>query len=218
MSGGNRRIVLGRSAVRGEDHRGRSVRGAAGAQPEPIPGAIQAEPDGQRGEDRPKPSDERDPEDHEPVPGEDALLAYRTDHRGTRHRARQDHGAPQPRRGNAPVHEGPHHLLRGTRQDPEGHGFGILRPHDRRPHGPLRGAVHGQGRLHDLAGEGKPIPASHRRLQEVRRILSRVHRRTRRRSGQRKHPEGGVLGVPRARNGSHLEDRCRRLPRLPPRR
>ena len=37
VSRGNRRVVLGGPAVLGEDHGGGTVRGAAGAQPEPLP-------------------------------------------------------------------------------------------------------------------------------------------------------------------------------------
>ena len=56
-------------------------------------------------------------------------------HRGPRHRARQDQGAPRRGRGDAAVYEGPSHLLCRPGKDARGHALRLDGPDHCRPHG-----------------------------------------------------------------------------------
>ncbi len=108
--------------------------------------------------------------------------------------------------------KGPPGVLRRSGEDPRGLRLRFLRPDHGRPHGLLRGAVPGRGRLEGDARQGQPQQAGHRRVQRPRRLLPRVHRRPRRPPRPGLHQEGGGAGVRGAGHGGGLEDRGRGLP------
>jgi len=60
--------------------------------------------------------------------------------------------------------------LRRSGQDAAGHGFGFVRPHDGRAHGPLRRPVPVAGRFAGDGGQGQPLAAGDRRLPQTRRF------------------------------------------------
>ena len=129
---------------------------------------------------RPEPADGRDPRRAEQVPGQDPHHAHRADGRGPRHRPRQDQGAPRRGARVAAVHEGLLRLLRRSGEDPRGHGQRLVRADHGRADGQLRRRVPGGWWQLRHARQGQPQPAGHRCLQDVRRLLPRLDRRTRR--------------------------------------
>ncbi len=135
---------------------------------------------------------------------------------GARHRARQVQGAHRRREGRARVPAQAPGLLRRPGQDAEGEGLGLVRPDHRRPHGLVRRPAPVERRLAGDDRQGEPLAAGHRRLQEVRRLLPRLHRRPGRGARRGEHQEGGVHRLPRAGHGGGLEDRRGRLPGLHP--
>ena len=119
---------------------------------------------------------------------------------------RQAEGTPGKGRRAASVHEGSPRVLRRPGENPGRLPLRFLRPHDRRPHGLLRGPVPGKRRLHDHDCQGQPKPAGNRCLPETRRFLPGLHRRPRRHPGQEQHQESGTAGIPGTGHGSHLEN------------
>ena len=105
-----------------------------------------------------------------------------------------------------------HGLLRRSGEDAGGLRVGLVRADDRRPHGCLRRPVPvARGQLRD-AREGQPVEGGHRRVQEVRRLLPRVDRRSRGATREGLHHQGRCARVPRAGDGGGVEDRGGRLP------
>ncbi len=116
--------------------------------------------------------------------------------------------------GAAGLFQEPSDLLRGAGQDAGRLCLGLVRP----DHGGADGFVHrhvpGGRRLDDLARQGQPLGAGARRLQEARRLLSRLDRRLGGQTRRALHQESRVPGISRARHGSDLEDRGRGFPGL----
>ena len=102
----------------------------------------------------------------------------------------------------------------GPAKTPEGHASGSFGPTTAGRMDQLRRPVPGRRRLDGDAGQGKPLRAGARGLQEARRLLSGFDRRQRGETGRALHQEGRGAGVPRARHGGDLADRGRGLPRL----
>ena len=69
-----------------------------------------------------------------------------------------------------------------------------------------------------MIAKGNRSPAGHRRLQETRRLLPRLHRRSGRGPCRGEHQEGRVHRLSRTGDGSGLEDRGGKLPGLHTRR
>ena len=115
---------------------------------------------------------------------------------------------------DAAVPQGPRGLLRRTGEDARGLRVRVVRADDGRPDGLLRRGVPGRGRLDGDAGQGQPVGEGDQRVQGARRLLPRLHRRTRRPAGPGLHQARRGAGVPRARHGGGLEDRGRGLPRV----
>ena len=102
----------------------------------------------------------------------------------------------------------------GPAKTPEGHGVRLVRSDDGRPHGLVRRAVPGRGRLAGDARQGQPLQGRHRGLPQPRRLLPRLDRRPRRPAGPGLHQVRVGAGVRGARHGGGLEDRGRGLPRV----
>ncbi len=147
-------------------------------------------------------------------PVEDAALADRADDRGARPRAFEAARAAGAGRGAARLFQEPPGLLRGAGQDAGGLRLGLVRP----DHGGADGFIHrsipGGRRLDDLGRQGQPLGAGARRLQEARRLLSRLDRRQRRGAGAARDPEGRRARIFRARHGSDLAHRGGEFPGL----
>ena len=135
LPGGSRRLLLGRPAGEGEDQRRGGLPRGARDQPGEVP-ARTSRPRSSRARRGPK-IDLRRPmaeilAELSKHPGRHAALADGSDGRRPRHRPREAEGAPRRRRGPAPVHEGPHGLLRRSREDARGPRVGLLRSDDGR--------------------------------------------------------------------------------------
>src|SRR5207247_1387097 len=137
-------------------------------------------PRGRGGSDRPAPPDARDPRRAVAPPGRHAPLALRADDRGARHRAREAQGAPRSRRGSAPILQGSHDLLRGTREDAARARVGVVRSDHGGPDGLVRGSVPEPRRQPGHAREGPPQHTGSRGVAAPRRHLPRLDRRPRR--------------------------------------
>jgi fumarate hydratase class I len=144
------------------------------------------------------------------------IVAREDDHRRPRHRPREDQGASRRRRGNAAVPQGPPGLLRGPGEDAEGIAVGFVRSDHRGTHGLLRRSLPVPRRVDGDDRQGQSQPAGHRRVQEARRFLPGLHRRSRGDPGQGEHQEGRAARVPRAGHGGDLQDRGRGLSGLHP--
>ena len=211
--GGHRGVLLGRPPGQGQDHAGGRLPGAAGNRPRALPardgGGGTAE---RRRRGRPQPADGRDPRPALDAAGQDARVAVRPAGRGPRHRPREDRRAAGGGRADARLPARPPRLLRGARQDPRRVRVRLVRADHGGPHGLLRRAVPGRGRLAGDAREGQPQQAGHHVVRRARRLLPGLHRRARGPAGAGLHPQGRGAGVPRARHGGDLADRGRRLP------
>ena len=213
---GMARLLLGRPQHQGEDHPGRHLRRRAGPQSRsPHPGRIPRQA-GARCQDRPESADEGYPGRALQAPGFDAASAQRHHHCRTRHRPREVQGDHRRRQAGTGVSAQASDLLRRSGQDPEREGVRLLRSDDRRPDGFLCGSAAEQGRQHDHDRQGQPFAAGDRCLQEVRRVLPRLHRRPGRGAGRGEHQEGRVHRLPGTGDGSGLEDRSGEFPGVHP--
>ena len=145
---------------------------------------------------------------------QDAAVALRPDDRGARSGPRQAARAAGERRGPAGLFQEPSGLLRRPGKDAGRLRLGRVRADHGRPHGFLRRGFPGRRRLHGDAGQGQPRRGGARRLQETRRLLSRLDRRRGGEPRRALHQEGRDPGISRARHGSDLAHRGGRFPRL----
>ena len=77
--------------------------------------------------------------------------------RGARHRPRPHQADARRGQADARILQEAPGVLRRSGQDAGGHGFGLVRPHDGRPHGPLRGSVPVARRFAGDGGQGQPL-------------------------------------------------------------
>ena len=120
------------------------------------------------------------------------------------------------RRGHAAVHERSSGLLCRAGENSRRYAVGFFRADDGGTDGLLRGFVSVARRGDDHARQGQSQPAGHRRLQKIRRLLSRLDRRPGGDPGERKHQESRSARISGARHGSDLEDRGGRFSRVYP--
>ena len=160
-----------------------------------IPGRIPRQA-GARCQHRPESADEGYFGRALQAPGFDSASAQRHHHCRTRHCPREIQGAHRRRQAGTGVSAQASNLLRRSGQDPEREGVRLLRSDDRRPDGFLCGSAAEQGRQHDHDRQGQPFAAGDQCLQEVRRVLPRLHRRPGRGAGRRKHQEGRMHRLP----------------------
>ena len=132
--------------------------------------------------------------------------------RGARHRPRPHQADARRGQAHARILQEAPGVLRGSGQDAGGHGFGLVRPHDGRTHGPLRGSVPVARRFAGDGGQGQPLAAGHRRLPQARRFLPRFDRRPGGYSGQELDQVGRGRGLPRTGHGGRPQDLRRELP------
>ena len=178
--GGHRGVLLGRPPGQSQDHAGGRLPGAAGDRPRTLPARDRGRgPAERRRRGRPQPADGRDPRPALVAPGQDARVAVRPAGRGPRHRPREDRRAAGGGRTDARLPARPPRLLRGARQDPCRVRVRLVRAHHGGPHGLLRRAVPGRGRLAGDAREGQPQQAGHHVVRRARRLLPGLHRRAR---------------------------------------
>ena len=95
----------------------------------------------------------------------------------------------------------------GPAKTPRRYAVGFLRPDDGGADGLLRRFVPVARRGADHARQRQSQPAGHRRVQEIRRLLSRLDRRPGGDPRQGEHQESRSAGISRAGHGSDLEDR-----------
>ena len=132
----------------------------------------------------------------------------------TRYCPRQTPGTHRQRRRTSAILQEPVRLLRGTRQNTRGIRLRLIWSHNRRAHGQLRGFIPIRRRQHDHARQRQSLAASDRSVQKTRRILPRLHRRTRRSPRQRRHTQSRMPGISRTRHGSDMAHRSRKLSRI----
>ena len=131
-----------------------------------------------------------------------------------RHRPRPHQADARRRQADARLFQEASGLLRRSREDSRGDGFGFVRPHDGRPYGSLRRPVPVARRFDGDGGQGQPLASRHRRLPEARRVLSGVDRRAGGDSGQELDQVGRGGRLPRAGYGGRPQDLRRGFPRL----
>ncbi len=151
-------------------------------------------------------------------PGDHRRRPHRNDHRRARHRPRETQGNPRTRWRSAGLLQELSGLLCRSGQDAGGHALRFLRSHHRRADGQLCRSVPIPRRLDGDARQGQPLAGRHRRLQNPRRVLPRLHRRPRRAVSPGPHQVPGSRRLPRTRHGGRLENHRREFPRLHPRR
>ena len=141
-------------------------------------------------------------------------LADRHHDRGARFRACQTARAAGEGRAAAGLFQEPSGLLRRSRQDAGRLRLGRVRSDHGGTDGFLRRPVPGGGRIDGDGGQGQPRGRGARGLQEARRLLSRLDRRSRGQPRRALHQEGRGGGISRTRHGSDLAHRGRGFPGL----